>query len=132
MCERDEHGRFTPGSKPVNGLDKRPQDRNKFPKRTRSFQLAAQKYLDMTDEQIRTALADTEHLSQAEQLALESIARAKAGDLTALALLLDRTEGKAATGEKQHPDYEPPEINIIVTDNHAQDNNGLPSEPPAP
>ena len=110
--DRDEHGRFKPGNKPVNGLDKRPEDRHKLPTKGRQFQLAASKYLAMTNEEVSEVLKDTDSLTQAELLAIQAIADAKnpanLNRLSALALLLDRTEGKPATAEKPQPEYEPP------------------------
>lgn len=116
MSDRTESGRFAKGSKPVNGLDKRPQDRNRFPTRGRAFQLAASKYLDMNDEQIRTELDKGDTLSQAQQLALQTIAVAKdvnnPAHLSALMALLDRTEGKPTVMEVETGQVEPPVINV--------------------
>ena len=114
--DRDAHGHFKPGSKPTNGLDKRPEDRHKLPTRGRQFQLAATKYLAMTNEEVSEVLKDTDSLTQAELLAIEAIADAKnpanLNRLAALALLLDRVEGRPAPTARAEPEYEPPVINI--------------------
>ena len=106
--DRDEHGRFKPGNKPVNGLDKRPEDRHKLPTKGRQFQLAATKFLGYTNAQMLEELDSADDLTQAELLAIEAIARAKGGDLAALAFVIDRAEGRPAVAEKPETPYEPP------------------------
>lgn len=115
---RDAHGRFTKGYTPSTGFHTNPERRYRFPNRGRSFQLAAQKYMDMTDTQVREqlALANSGELSQAQQLALQLIAQAKdAGNpkqLSALQILLDRVEGKPQQQEEKEEaeGYVPPQI----------------------
>ena len=116
MSDRDAHGRFTEGNHPITGFHTNPERRNRFPTRGRAFQLAAGKYLDMNDEQIRTELAKGDALSQAQQLALQTIAVAKdvnnPAHLSALMALLDRTEGKPTVMEVETGQVEPPVINV--------------------
>lgn len=118
--DRDELGRFTEGNHPKTGFHTNPERRHNFPNRGRSFQLAAQKILDMTDREMGDMLGKAERgeLTQAEQLALRLVAKAKdvsdPKQLDALSKLIDRVEGKpcqqvSTSVEKM---YEPPVINI--------------------
>lgn len=118
--DRDELGRFVEGNHPVTGFHTNPERRNTFPTRGRSFELAARRYLDMTDGQLADEMEKVERgeLTQVQQLVLQLLASAKDGSnpvqqLKALRELLDRTEGRprqsldATVGQP-----EPPQVNI--------------------